>query len=245
MMLQSNKTICSRLGRACAIGALVFATLPSCAQGWMISSVFPAHSPSLLNQFGDPFGHSSLSLTPRSMLNTMHQLERETDRLMSTLLEEEADVHTGQNVSDTSDFKESSLATKAAAFDLKLRPSFSIEDNRDVFVLTAATPGLSKEDLTVDVLDGSDGAAYLIISGNTASSAPGQNITADSASTDTSPSESPEMKMKVTYKFERKIKLPSSVDRNNMKASYDQGLLTITIPKHAKPQQLKLRVPIA
>jgi HSP20 family molecular chaperone IbpA len=245
MMLQSNKTICSRLGRACAIGALVFATLPSCAQGWMISSVFPARSPSLLNQFGDPFGHSSLSLTPRSMLNTMHQLERETDRLMSTLLEEEADVHTGQNVSDTSDFKESSLATKAAAFDLKLRPSFSIEDNSDAFMLTAATPGLSKENLAVDVLDGADGAAYLIISGNTASSAPGQN--SDSASTDTSPSEAPEMKMKVkvTYRFERKIKLPPSVDRTTMKASYDQGLLTITIPKHAKPQQLKLRVPIA
>ena len=99
----------------------------------------------------DPFGHPSLSFTPRSMLNAMHHLERETDRLMSTLLEDDYDVHSGQNVSEASDPIASHLATKTSAFNLKLRPSFSIEDNHNVFVLTAVTPGLSKEDLVVDV----------------------------------------------------------------------------------------------
>jgi HSP20 family protein len=51
---------------------------------------------------------------------------------------------------------------------------------------------------------------------------------------------------KASYsKFERKIKLPSTVDRDSVKASYDNGLLAVSIPKNPKRQELKLRVPIA
>ncbi len=44
--------------------------------------------------------------------------------------------------------------------------------------------------------------------------------------------------------FERTFSLPSSVDAGNIKASYDQGVLTITLPKmaEARPRQIEVKV---
>ena len=44
--------------------------------------------------------------------------------------------------------------------------------------------------------------------------------------------------------FERTFTLPASVDANKIKASYDQGVLTITLPKmaEARPRQIQVEV---
>jgi HSP20 family protein len=44
--------------------------------------------------------------------------------------------------------------------------------------------------------------------------------------------------------FERSFTLPATVDANNIKASYDQGVLTVTLPKmaEARPRQIQVEV---
>ena len=44
--------------------------------------------------------------------------------------------------------------------------------------------------------------------------------------------------------FERSFTLPATVDANNIKASYEHGVLTLTLPKveRAKPRQIEVKV---
>jgi HSP20 family protein len=44
--------------------------------------------------------------------------------------------------------------------------------------------------------------------------------------------------------FERSFTLPATVDANNIKASYEHGVLTVTLPKveKAKPRQIEVQV---
>ncbi len=44
--------------------------------------------------------------------------------------------------------------------------------------------------------------------------------------------------------FERSFTLPATVDANNIKASYEHGVLTLTLPKveKAKPRQIEVKV---
>ncbi len=44
--------------------------------------------------------------------------------------------------------------------------------------------------------------------------------------------------------FERTFTLPATVDAHNIKASYDQGVLTVTLPKmaEARPRQIQVEV---
>ena len=45
--------------------------------------------------------------------------------------------------------------------------------------------------------------------------------------------------------FERSFTLPTTVDANSIKASYENGVLTVTLPKveRAKPRQIEVQVP--
>src|ERR1051326_745205 len=45
--------------------------------------------------------------------------------------------------------------------------------------------------------------------------------------------------------FERTFSLPATVDANNIKASYDQGVLTVTIPKTAEARPRQIQVDVA
>jgi HSP20 family protein len=45
--------------------------------------------------------------------------------------------------------------------------------------------------------------------------------------------------------FERTFSLPATVDANNIKASYDQGVLTVVIPKTAEARPRQIQVDVA
>ena len=176
----------------------------------------------------------------------MQQLEQEADLLMSELIETSGSI-IGRNGSDASahgvamakDINENA-GTTSAQTTLQLRPSFSVQDNADTFALTAATPGLRKDDLAVDVIDGADSTVYLVISGQ---SAPQKTEASRVAVAD---DRTPMKSLTTVYRnFERKIRLPADIDRSLIKASYEDGLLTVTIPKTAKKPSLRLRVPIS
>ena len=230
---------------------LVLVLFPASSRGLMLSSVFPARSP--FSPFDDTLALRALQLpsmlSPRQALNTMQQLEQEADHLMSELIETSGSI-IGRNGSDASahgvamakDINENvqNAGTTSAQTTLQLRPSFSVQDNADMFALTAATPGLRKDDLAVDVIDGADSTAYLVISGQ---SAPQKTEASRVAVAD---DRTPMKSLTTVYRnFERKIRLPADIDRSLIKASYEHGLLNVTIPKTAKKPSLRLRVPIS
>ena len=184
-------------------------------------------------------------ISPRHMIKTMHALEHEADKILAGILESAPASATAGNVTTEADARPSHT-------ELRLRPRFDVEDNADAFLLTAATPGLQKEDLSVEVVDGADGAAYLIVAGHTSTHAEsdgsGDGPAAESGGTapSASPASAASLPLKAFYsKFERKIKLPPEVERDQVRAAYENGLLSVTIPKNAKRQALKLRVPIS
>jgi len=204
---------------ALLVAFVLVAFAPLSTHAWLLGSVFPGRvSPSLA--LDDHFGHLSLlSINPRNMITSMHRLEEEADRLMDSFLE--AGALADRNI--TTSAKETESQQQPAMFQLSLRPSFQIEDHRDAFILTAATPGLNKEDISVDVVEGTDGAAYLIVSGHSAQSsskmaAPEVVSESGDAHTEATTAIShPLRTMKVSYgKFERKIKLPPTIRRDEV-----------------------------
>lgn len=72
------------------------------------------------------------------------------------------------------------------------------------FVFTAATPGLPKEDLVVEIVEAtSRGGHYLVVSGESRAEAEGKQA----------------QSFRAFYKrFEQKVKLPEGVDRNTLTA---------------------------
>jgi HSP20 family protein len=236
------------IGCRSAVIALALAVFPACASAWLLSPVAPARS-----MLYSPFDDYHRSVSPRGILSTMRHLEREADRMMSSLLEVGEIGHNANATDDdagssSAPTKESTVASKDTSFQLRLRPSFDVQERPDAFVLTASTPGLSKDDLTVDILDGEDGTSYLVVSGQTsyASKVLDAASSAAESSADKEASTHPTLtSLKASYsKFERKIKLPPTVDRKAIKASYDQGLLNVVIPKVGPKEKVKLRIDI-
>ena len=116
--------------------------------------------------------------------------------------------------------------------DLLLRPTIHWNETTDGFVLTAATPGLRKDELKVELVEAS-GVWYIEVAGQTAAS----SETPKDESQDTS--NPPHPKVLRSYRsFCEKVRLPQGVDRESMRAAYEDGLLVVTMPR-AKVQTSK------
>ncbi len=92
-------------------------------------------------------------------------------------------------------------------------PSVDIEENETSFSLTADIPGMSKKDVSIEILDG-----VLTIKGER---------------NDLKQNEDDffVVKERNTGSFCRSFKLPENVEDENMKASVKKGIVTISLPK--------------
>ena len=95
-----------------------------------------------------------------------------------------------------------------------------VREEDDVFVLTTAVPGLSADDLNIQVLDN-----VVRIEGEYQTS-DGEHLLR----------ELPE------GKFIRSLRLPSEVDADNVEAKIKNGVLSLSLPKveSARPKQIKV-----
>ena len=134
----------------------------------------------------------------------------------------------------------------AQALRLLLRPRIDWRETADGFVLTAATPGLRKDELQVDVLDATDGA-YIEIAGKTADahdSQGNQATDADKAS-NAGDAQTP-LQLRAMYRgFSERVRLPAGVDRDAMRATYEDGLLLVTIPMNKAGEAKRQKITIA
>jgi HSP20 family protein len=105
-------------------------------------------------------------------------------------------------------------------------PALDLYEDKDNVFVKAEVPGLKKEDIDVSLEDG-----VLTISGERKS-----EQKSDDAETHRSE--------RFVGRFNRSLTLPSEVKADEVKASYQDGILTVTLPKAeaAKPKQIEVKI---
>ncbi len=105
-------------------------------------------------------------------------------------------------------------------------PTMDLYEGKDEFVVKAELPGMKKEDIDISLHEGA-----LSISGERRSEEPAKE-------TETHRTE------RYFGRFQRTLELPRPVKADAVKASYKDGVLTITLPKteEAKPKQIEVKV---
>eukprot|EP00961_Rhodomonas_salina_P154471 2080732-Rhodomonas_salina.1 len=117
-----------------------------------------------------------------------------------------------------------------------MRPRFDLQETSEGVVLTAFTPGLRKEELNVEVVE-TDNAPVLIIAGESNSTVTKSDDQSEGTVAGTV------IPFQAKYaKFERRIRIPQNVDRESVKADYQDGMLTVTMSRKALPAPQKQKV---
>jgi HSP20 family protein len=104
-------------------------------------------------------------------------------------------------------------------------PALDLYQNNDNVVAVIELPGMRKEDIEISLHDGT-----LTISGERKS--------------ESSNDEKAERTERYVGKFRRSITLPTRVNANKVRATYRDGILTVTLPKaeEAKPKQIQVTI---
>lgn len=101
-------------------------------------------------------------------------------------------------------------------------PALDVEETADAYIVRANLPGLSQDDINVNIH-----ADVLTISAETASEARDEDSKAL-------------IRERRFGKFSRSLRFPTNVDGDAVAASYENGVLSITLPKaeHLKPRPI-------
>jgi HSP20 family protein len=105
-------------------------------------------------------------------------------------------------------------------------PALDVYQDKDHVFVKAELPGMKKEDIEITLHDG-----LLTLSGERKHES--ENKEGDSFRSE-----------RFFGRFHRSVALPSAVDAGKVKASYKDGILTVTLPKaeEAKPKQIEVSV---
>ncbi len=107
-------------------------------------------------------------------------------------------------------------------------PPVNVEESDNSFMLTLAAPGLQKEDFNIEIKDNS-----LVISREKSESSSEEN-------------ERFTRKEYNNSSFSRSFWLPENINKNEISATYDQGILTITLKKNEEEKtQLSKKIEVA
>ena len=177
----------------------------------------------------DSFGpHDSFHQLARSM----RQLSDYADHILGLADAADAGQQTSSDAS-TNGRKRKPAKDASAHLRLPLRPRIDWREDANGFVLTAETPGLRKDELKVELVDASD-HCVLEVSGQTAvKPAATDAAKATDADANVGPTDAGKpQELRATYRaFKERVRLPQGVDREAMRAKYEDGLLVVTIPR--------------
>jgi HSP20 family protein len=112
--------------------------------------------------------------------------------------------------------------------ELVFEPSLSLHENDDAFHLTVEMPGVSKEDLSLEIKDNTlflQGEKVLI-----------------HAKSEAGPDQECHAQERSYGKFERQIEFPGEIDAEGAKATYRDGILAVRLPKTKAGQSVRLLV---
>ena len=104
-------------------------------------------------------------------------------------------------------------------------PALDVEENADAYIVHANLPGIRQEDISVNIHDDT-----LTISAETA--AENRDETSKSL-----------LRERRFGKFSRSLRFPTHLDGDAVAASYENGVLSISLPKadHVKPRQIPIK----
>jgi HSP20 family protein len=124
-----------------------------------------------------------------------------------------------ENALDMPAFSSSDTTTWGLALDLI--------ENDDVYVVKASVPGIDPEDLEITMSD------------NTLS------IRGEFKKDEETEEGQYRLRERRYGSFARSVTLPTAIDREAINASYDDGILTLTVPKaeEVKPKRIAIKVP--
>ena len=105
-------------------------------------------------------------------------------------------------------------------------PAVDVLEGKDAYLIHAELPGMKKEDIHVEVKDGS-----LLLSGERKADALADGVKYRHAE-------------RVAAKFWRSFSLPETIKQDSIEATYKDGVLAVRIPKaeEAKPRQIEISV---
>ena len=108
----------------------------------------------------------------------------------------------------------------------KWYPAVDVLESKDSYVIRAEVPGMKKEDIHVEVKDGT-----LVLSGESKSEKPAEGVEYRHVE-------------RISAKFYRSFALPETVKQDGIDAKYKDGILEIRVPKaeQAKPRQIEINV---
>ena len=108
----------------------------------------------------------------------------------------------------------------------KWYPAVDVLESKDSYLIRAELPGMKKEDIKVEVKDGT-----LVLSGERKSEKPAEGIEYRHIE-------------RVAAKFWRSFSLPETTKTDGIEASYKDGVLEVRVPKaeEAKPRQIEISV---
>lgn len=108
----------------------------------------------------------------------------------------------------------------------KWYPAVDVLESKDSYLIRAELPGMKKEDINVEVKDGT-----LVISGESKSEKPAEGVEYRHVE-------------RIAAKFYRSFALPETVKQDGIDATYKDGILEIHVPKadRAKPRQIEINV---
>jgi HSP20 family protein len=107
-----------------------------------------------------------------------------------------------------------------------LYPAVDVLESKDSYLIRAELPGMKREDIKVEVKDGT-----LILSGERKSEKPAEGVEYRHVE-------------RVGAKFWRSFSLPETVKHDGIEASYKDGMLEIRVPRaeEARPRQIEVSV---
>jgi len=108
----------------------------------------------------------------------------------------------------------------------KWYPAVDVLESKDSYLIRAELPGMKREDIKVEVKNGT-----LVLSGERKSEKPADGVEYRHVE-------------RVTAKFWRSFSLPETVKQDGIEATYKDGILEIRVPKaeEAKPRQIEISV---
>ena len=109
---------------------------------------------------------------------------------------------------------------------IRWTPALDLHQDKDTLFVHAELPGMKKEDVTLSLHDG-----VLTLSG-------------ERRSPQTDDTKTTVRNERFFGRFERSVTLPAPVDATRVSATYEHGILTVTLPKAeaAKPRQIEINV---
>ena len=195
------------------------------ATEYIVCETLPYYSPRTTTSAAAFRPHDTFDTLTRSMC----ELTRYADLLSRALADPKYQDAINKQSAASTQQSDAQPSSSAQPVHVLLRPAIDWKETAEGFVLTASTPGLRKDELKVELVEAS-GAWYLEVGGETAASSEPPKADNQSAQPQ-DPTKLP-LDVRPRYRsFSEKVRLPAGVDREAMRATYEDGLLVVTMPR--------------